>query len=227
MSNFDLMSIIYVIPVILISLSFHEAAHAFVSYKLGDPTAKNMGRLTINPLKHLDPLGTLMMIISARTGIGFGWAKPVPINPNYYKNRKQGTMLTGLAGPVSNLLLAFLSAFPLLFININYNIDTLGQYDKITIIYNFIGMFFVSNISLAIFNLLPIPPLDGSKILTGILPSRLYFKLMQYENYVGLVFIAIVLFFSKQFSDVLGFIITPVQRAIINLVYQIISLFMR
>ena len=219
------MSLIYVVPVILISLSFHEASHAFVSYKLGDPTAKNMGRLTINPLKHLDPLGTIMMIISSLSGIGFGWAKPVPINPSYYKNRKQGTMLTGLAGPVSNLLLAFIAVFPFLLIQINYNVEALSQYDKITVAFNFVQMFFLSNISLAVFNLLPIPPLDGSKILTGILPTRLYFQLMQYENYIGMAFIAIVLFFSNQFSAVLWMIIKPVANIMLDAVYKIITIF--
>ena len=170
-------------------------------------------------------MALFMMVISSMSGIGFGWAKPVPINPNYYKNRKQGTMLTGLAGPVSNLILAFLCAFPYIIIQYKYNINALTQYNRITIIYNFVQMFFISNISLAVFNLLPVPPLDGSKILTGILPTRTYFKLMQYENYVGLVFIAIVLFFSNQFSTALWFIIKPVANVILDIAYKIISLF--
>lgn len=134
-------------------------------------------------------------------------------------------MLTGLAGPLSNLLLAFIAAFPFLLIQINSNVEALSQYDKMAVAFKFVKMFFLSNISLAVFNLLPVPPLDGSKILTGILPTRLYFQLMQYENYIGMAFIAIVLFFSKQFSDVLWMIILPVANIMLDVVYKIITIF--
>lgn len=200
----NLLIYLYAIPAILLSLSFHELAHAFVSYRLGDPTAKRLGRLTMNPLKHLDPFGTLMLLVSMYSGFGFGWAKPVPIDPSYYKNYKRGTVLVSLAGPVSNLLLAFIFSFPMAYIamkngltadqafNSSYGIfgtDLSAQ----SIIFNICRFFYMINIGLAVFNIIPVPPLDGSKILTAVLPARLYFKLMQYENYVGMIFLAVML----------------------------------
>ena len=197
---------LYALPAILISLSFHEMAHAYVSYRYGDPTARNLGRLTMNPLKHLDPLGTLMLIISLYSGFGFGWAKPVPINPRYYRNQKKGTIMVSLAGPASNLLLAFIFSLPMAIIAIsNYNGITvkdiynsgLGLFDfslsAQSIIYNICRFFYTINISLAVFNIIPIPPLDGSKILTAVLPAKQYFKLMRYEQYIGMAFLLLML----------------------------------
>ena len=224
MANF--MQFIYIAIVILISLSFHECAHAFVSYKLGDPTAKNMGRLTLNPLKHLDILGSIMMVVTLISGAGFGWAKPVPINPVYYKNRKAGTMLTSVAGPLSNLLLALLSAFPLLYLYaINgTGLQTLDALDYRVILFNLLLMFFSANVNLAIFNLLPIPPLDGSKILSGILPSRQYYKFMEYENYIGIAFLLIIFIFPNQFSYVLNMISNPVRSLLFAIARPLIGL---
>jgi len=105
----QIMIYLYAIPAILVSLSFHEMSHAYASYRQGDPTAKRMGRLTMNPLRHLDPVGTLMLIVSMVKGYGFGWARPVPIDPTYYRDQKRGVILVSLAGPASNLLLALLS----------------------------------------------------------------------------------------------------------------------
>jgi Zn-dependent protease len=208
------------VPVILVSLSFHEFAHAYVSYRLGDPTAKNMGRLTLNPLKHLDFVGTLMMFVAH-----IGWAKPVPINPAYYKDRKKGTMLVSLAGPLSNILLAFLSAFPLVYLSLRY---TLYQYSFAGLgstLLEFSMLFFVVNLNLAVFNIIPVPPLDGSKILSGILPQRLYFKLMEYENFIGIIFLIIVFVFPGVLTSILGFIVKPLQNAILGIVQPIIGLF--
>jgi Zn-dependent protease len=199
-----LILLLYALPAILISLSFHEMAHAYVSYRHGDPTAKRLGRLTMNPLRHLDPIGTLMLVVSMTSGFGFGWAKPVPIDPTYYKNHKRGTVLVSLAGPVSNLLLAFLFSFPMAFIAVKNGLtmkeafmSSLSLYfpgfSLTAIIFNISRFFYMINIGLAIFNILPIPPLDGSKILTAVLPAKQYFKLMQYERYIGLAFLAIML----------------------------------
>lgn len=199
-----LILLLYALPAILISLSFHEMAHAYVSYRHGDPTAKRLGRLTMNPLRHLDPIGTLMLVVSMTSGFGFGWAKPVPIDPTYYKNHKRGTVLVSLAGPVSNLLLAFLFSFPMAYIAIKSGLtmkeafmSSLSLYfpgfSLTAILFNISRFFYMINIGLAIFNILPIPPLDGSKILTAVLPARQYFKLMQYERYIGLAFLAVML----------------------------------
>jgi len=212
---------LYAIPAILISLSFHELSHAYVSYKNGDPTAKNLGRISLNPFKHLDPLGTLMLIISIKSGFGFGWAKPVPIDPWYYKNKKRGTVLVSLAGPVSNFLLAFIFSFPMAYIALkngyspkevyNSSIGLFGWgFSAEAIIFNISRFLYMINIGLGVFNLLPVPPLDGSKILSAVLPQRSYFKLMEYERYIGLIFLA-VMFFKP---EILSTILQPLRRGI-------------
>lgn len=218
--------ILYAIPAILFSLSFHEMAHAYISYRLGDPTAKRLGRLTLNPLKHLDPLGTLMLVVSMYSGFGFGWAKPVPIDPTYYRNYKKGTVMVSLAGPASNLLLAFIFSFPMAAIasksglpyNVIYDsrympylIAFYGQnFSLVSAVFIISGIFYMINIGLAIFNLLPIPPLDGSKILMGVLPARIYFGLMRYERYIGLLFLALMILRP----GILSTVTYPFRRAV-------------
>lgn len=210
---------LYAIPAILISLSFHEMSHAYASYKQGDPTAKRMGRLSMNPLKHLDPIGTLMLIISMLKGFGFGWAKPVPIDPTYYRNKKRGTILVSLAGPVSNLLLALVFSLPMSYIALKNGFTTDAVYNSSfglfgsdysfqSILFNISRFFYIINIGLATFNILPIPPLDGSKILTAVLPVDLYFKMMKYERFIGLAFLALILIMP----GVLYTVLTPVKR---------------
>ncbi len=214
----NLIVFLYAIPAILISLSFHEMAHGYASYKQGDPTAKMMGRVTMNPLKHLDPMGTLMLIVSMFSGFGFGWAKPVPINPSYYKNTKWGTVLVSLAGPASNLLLALLSSFPMAFIAVKNGIDMdiifisnlsifSSAFSFEVIVFNVFRFFYMINIGLATFNILPIPPLDGSKILSAVLPTKMYFNLMRYERVIGLVFLAVIVLRP----GILGTILSPVR----------------
>lgn len=210
--------IVYLLPAILISLTIHELSHAYTSYRLGDPTAKNMGRLTLNPLKHLDVFGTIMLLVSR-----FGWAKPVPINPTYYKDYKKGTMIVSLAGPMSNILLATIFSIPLMYFGTKYNIRSLGQtlfsQDYRAIIYNFSSLMVDINIGLAVFNILPIPPLDGSKILSGILPNKQYYKLLQYENQVGMIFILIVFVIP----GVLNFVMSPFIRIVETIINLIVT----
>ncbi|MBR2466486.1 MAG: site-2 protease family protein [Clostridia bacterium] len=171
----------------LIALTVHEFSHGYAAYRLGDPTARNFGRLTLNPLKHLDPFGALCMIF-----FHFGWAKPVPINPRYFKNPKKGFAITALAGPLSNLILSLLSALAyLLLLNA---FDGVGFESEFTykLAVNFLLFVYclhTVNLGLAIFNLVPIPPLDGSRILNVILPPKTYFGIMRYERqiYFGLI----------------------------------------
>ena len=168
--------------VVFICTPIHELSHAWVAYKLGDSTAKNDGRLTFNPIKHIDPIGMLMILI-----FGFGYAKPVPVNFYKFKNVKRDAALVSIAGPLSNLVLAFIMNF------IAYAIEFFGQGSTIAD-YFFLFFYYGAyiNIVLAAFNLLPIPPLDGSKILAGIIPKKYYFKYMQYEKYAMIILLVIL-----------------------------------
>lgn len=166
-------------------LPVHEFAHALVATKLGDKTAKYSGRLTLNPLAHLDLFGALMLIIA-----GFGYAKPVPVNTNNFKNRKLGIGVTAFAGPFSNLLLAFV--FSLVYCAI-FRFGSPAQGSAIHAIAVFCLYVVQINVSLAVFNLIPIPPLDGSRIISAVLPDRIHFKFMQYERYFVYGFFIIIL----------------------------------
>ncbi len=172
---------------VLIILTLHEFAHGFVAYKLGDDTAKNLGRLSLNPLRHIDPIGALSMIL-----FHFGWAKPVPINPLNFKKPKRDFALVALAGPLTNLICAFFSAFFVvllesIFVDVSFKNEFLFLFVSNAI--NFLYIFHIINISLAIFNLIPIPPLDGSRLLGAVLPNKTYFAFMKYERifYWGMV----------------------------------------
>lgn len=172
---------------VLIILPIHEFAHGYMAYKLGDNTAKNMGRLSLNPMRHMDPIGALCMVV-----FHFGWAKPVPINPRNFKNPKKGFALTALAGPLANLLMAFFSAFIYLLLNAIFRRIAFPSAFLVTLAQNtalFFYIFHIINLSLALFNLIPIPPLDGSRILSVVLPPKTYFGIMKYERqiYYGLI----------------------------------------
>jgi Zn-dependent protease len=169
--------------IIFVILPVHEYAHAWAASKLGDRTALQRGRLSFDPMRHLDPMGALCLVL-----FGFGWAKPVPVNPWYFKNRKTGMALTALAGPVSNLLMAFLGA---LLYNVLAMVLPVGNYWLA--VYYFFYYYISINISLAVFNLLPIPPLDGSRIFAVVLPDRWNDTLARYERYIFPV-MAVLLF---------------------------------
>lgn len=170
--------------IVFCCMPVHELAHGWVAYKLGDNTAKNQGRLSFNPLAHLSPIGTVMIFL-----FGIGYAKAVPVNPNNFKNPKQGMALTALAGPVSNIIMSFISIW------IAYIFAALLPYGTFAsvLIYFF---YFAANVNvvLAVFNLFPIPPLDGSKILAAVLPDEIYYKYMQYERYIMIVLLALLFF---------------------------------
>lgn len=163
--------------VILLALPVHELAHGYVADRMGDHTARWSGRLTMNPFAHLDLMGTLMIFL-----FGFGYAKPVPVNPRNFRNYKTGMALTALAGPASNLLMTFLS---LLILRLFYLFLPAGL--ALNIAYIFFRQFALINVSLAVFNLLPIPPLDGSKIVGAFLSNRAMYAYYRYQNIIVLV----------------------------------------
>ena len=187
-----LISMLLALPVVLLALSLHEAAHGIAAYKLGDPTARNLGRITLNPLKHLDPFGFLSMLL-----VGFGWAKPVPVNARNFKKPRRDMALTALAGPVSNLLLSFVFLLLLRFVgfgwlwNLSYPSEMAEKMAYFFVLFLYYGV--QLNITLAVFNLLPIPPLDGSRILFILLPPRLYYKIMPYQRQITLVVLLLLL----------------------------------
>lgn len=182
--------------VIFCTMPIHEYAHALIATKLGDNTPKYNGRLTLNPMAHISPLGAIMIFLC-----GFGYAKPVNVNPRNFKDPKKGMALTAIAGPISNLIMGFVAIFvSTAFARIYYNNTT----TIFLAIYYFLYFAGVVNVNLAVFNLLPIPPLDGSRILQLLIPAKYYFKFMQYERYI--VIIVFVLIFSGVLSGPLSYI---------------------
>lgn len=169
---------------LFVAIPIHETAHGLVAYALGDPTAKYAGRLTLNPFKHFDIMGSICLLLA-----GIGWAKPVPVDPRYFKNKKIGMAITAAAGPLSNLLLALVTMiiYKIMFYSL-YSSQSVVIYVIEYILYYVI----VINISLCIFNLLPCPPFDGGRIFTFFLPEKVYFGIMKYEQYIYLVVFALV-----------------------------------
>ncbi len=189
-------SFIILLPIRLIAIIGHELGHAWVSTKLGDPTPRNTGRLTINPLAHLDFYGTLLMLFT-----GFGWAKPVMINPMYYKDRKKGTALVSIAGPLANLVMAAVgmiiyALLVVLHAKMGLSKSIFGALSNIAYI------FIYTNLCFMVFNLIPIPPLDGSKVLGMFFPDRTYYKMLEYEQFS--MILIMVLSLSGAFSRIIG-----------------------
>lgn len=181
----DLFDIIVRAIVLLTAIPVHEAAHAYVADKLGDPTAKYMGRLTLNPMAHFDLMGSVAMIL-----FGIGWAKPVPINPLKFKDQKKGMAISAAAGPISNVIVAAISlAIAKLIWYASY---VTGVNTVISTLYTIFRSMCFINISLAIFNLIPIPPFDGSRIFNYFLPDKFYFKIMEYERYIFLALFVVL-----------------------------------
>ncbi len=214
MDFFSLQNILLMTPILFIALPVHEFAHGWVAYKLGDSTAKEAGRLTLNPFKHLNLIGVLMMYT-----VGFGWAKPVPVNFSNLKDRRSGSILVAVAGPMSNILLGFISIF------IGGIIAKLLEVGVITIttekmlqVFVYIALFFyilVSvNINLAIFNMIPVPPLDGSRLISGFIPEEAFYKFARYESFIGLAFFALVVLVPNDFlSTFIRAVADPIFRS--------------
>lgn len=216
----NLINYLYIIPCALIALSFHEFAHGWMANRLGDHTARNFGRLTLNPLKHLDILGTLCMIF-----FRFGWAKPVPVNSRYFKNPRRDMALTAAAGPIMNFILAFIGllfyhiilAFFIAFSPSSSFASNIGSTAII-----FFGYFTVMNLSLGVFNLLPLPPLDGSRIFYVFLPEKIYFGIMKYERYIQ--FAILILLYLGLLDTPLNYIVDHIYSGM-NWLIELIPIF--
>ncbi len=202
----DFSTMIFRVPALLIALTFHEYAHALAADSMGDPTPRAMGRLSVNPLVHLDILGTLMLVLC-----GFGWAKPVGIDPRYFRNYRQGMLKVSFAGPGANLFLCFMAVLLMVLVG-RLGIASSGMYD-------FLFWLMMYNVWFAFFNLIPVPPLDGSKILEQFMSYEMMYK---YEEFIGrygfFVLMALI------FSGVINSIITPLASAYVGLCQKVVSL---
>lgn len=197
MFDLDLKFLLIFVPVILFSLTIHEYSHAYIANKLGDDTAKRLGRLTLNPLKHLDPIGTILLLL-----VHFGWAKPVPVDPRNFKDPKKDMLYVAIAGPISNIITAIISGILLKFIV--FNLASAGAFGAYTVplIQFLVWMIFIG-VVLAVFNMLPIPPLDGSRVLYGLLPDHLANSIKKIETYGILMVFGIILFGGRTFSYII------------------------
>ncbi len=203
MFHFDLMGILYRLPAIFIAFSFHEFAHAYVAYKLGDPTPKNEGRLTLDPFTHIDILGFILLLF-----MGFGWAKPVRVNPGNFKNRRRDDILVSMSGPLTNLALG------IIFLCIKYFIPVYND-----VFNGIINSVIYINILLAMLNILPIPPLDGYHILKNIFFYRHEVAFWKFERYGFLIMLLLII------TNTLSAIIVPMVNFVIYTTYNILKLF--
>ena len=220
-----LLTLLFMLPPMMLALSLHETAHGFVAWKCGDDTAYNLGRLTLNPMKHLDPMGFLCLLI-----FGYGWANPVPINTRNFRNPKRGMALSALAGPLSNLLLGALCAllagvFGGYFSFLIVSTDIPEYWVKVmSLLFTALHYSAVINFVYMVFNMIPVPPFDGSRIMLAFLPTNVYFKIMRYERQImfGVLITLLVLSrlgfspFSWIASKLADGIIDPIMGGIFN-----------
>jgi len=209
--------------VLFTAMPIHECAHGYAAHKLGDNTARDQGRLTLNPFAHLDPIGSLMILVA-----GFGWARPVPIDTRRFAHPRRDMALSALAGPLSNLMLALLT---IIVCKLLYTTGLLYRYEAVPVIYFVMLQIVLINLSLAVFNLLPMPPLDGFKVFGSLLPDKAYFWVLQREHYVSMIILLIVIvpnvlnftspvgfiigFFASRLLDVMDFITRPLGPLLI------------
>lgn len=202
----DFASMIYRIPALLFAISIHEYAHAQCADSMGDPTARYMGRLTFNPLAHLDPIGAILLVVA-----GFGWAKGVPINVNNFRNRREGILKVSFAGPAANLFLCFLAALMM---------ALLGRMGMLSDgLYKFLFWMQLYNVWFAFFNLIPVPPLDGSRILSELLPAKQSWQFNEIVDRYGFyILIALV------FTGITSMIINPLANGYLRLIQGLLSI---
>lgn len=202
-----MLELIYTLPAIFIALSFHEFAHAWAAYRLGDDTASLMGRLTLDPISHIDPFGLLCLLVTRR----FGWAKPVPVNPNNFKDSRKGMMWVSLAGPVMNFTVAFITLLLTTLI-----VEKFGLTNQV-MIQVLINIYSV-NVGIGIFNLIPLPPLDGSKILAGFLPTKIYWKFLEIERYSQIIMLVLI------FTNATSYILNPLYNVIESAMFGLVNI---
>lgn len=203
--NFHISSLLYSLPGLILAFTIHEFSHGLAAYMMGDRTAKQYGRLTLNPIAHIDPLGFLCLIVTQR----FGWAKPVPVNDLNFRDRKKGMLIVALAGPMSNFITALLLA---VLYRLFYR--SFGE-----IVKGIFGAAYIINLSIGVFNLIPIPPLDGSRILDVFLSGKQKFFMRKYAVYSNLIIIMLI------FSGIIGKILEPVIIALNLFINFVVGLF--
>jgi Zn-dependent protease len=189
----DLRTFLYLLPIVLASLTLHELAHAFVAWRLGDPTARQEGRLTLNPLVHIDPIGTLMFVVTGlAAGLPFGWAKPVPVNPGYFRRPKEGMAIVAVAGPLMNFAIALVC------------LAALRHVEMSSEAFDVVRLAWIVNVVLGIFNLIPVPPLDGSRVLGVLMDDATYVRWVAFDQYGMLIVFGLFIVFRDQFSQLMA-----------------------
>lgn len=189
----DIRTFLYLLPIVLASLTLHELAHAYVAWRLGDPTAKREGRLTLNPLVHLDPFGTLMFAVTAlAANLPFGWARPVPVSPGYFRRPREGMAIVAVAGPLMNFAVAIVC------LAIVRHVELSAQ------LFEVLSKAWIVNVVLGIFNLVPVPPLDGSRIVGVLMDNATYNRWVGLDQYGMVVVFGLFILFQDEFTQVMG-----------------------